>query len=348
MRYCGIDVHSDYSRLFVIDEDGAEMLSARVPTTEPAMRQEFDGREPMKIVLESGTHASWLAKVLEDCGHEVIVAHARRIQLIAENHRKTDEIDAELLARLLRADLDLLTESYVRGEEAERVRTALKARKHLVECRTKLSNAIRGLVRKTGHRLKSCQVRKLPETLGNAELPKLLKQTLAPLAFTIHALNGWIAKLDRQLEEMAEEFEIVEVFTDIFGVGAQTALAYAATIEDPFRFRRSKQVGAYFGLAPSVRNSGNEDSDDNNTGRITKSGDGLVRSLLVQSAHIMLQKGRPDSELRQFGKRIERKKGKKKAVVALARKLSVVMHTLWVTGREYDPWYWENHHGGGT
>ena len=345
MRDCGIDVHDEYSRFFILDEDGSEMLSARVRTTEPAMRAEFDGREPMRIVLESGTHATWLSKLLEECGHEVIVAHARRIQLIAENHRKTDRIDAELLARLLHSDLQLLTESYVRGEEAERVRTALKARKHLVECRTKLSNAIRGLTRKMGHRLDSCTVETLPETFAESDLPDVFKQMLGPLAFTIFALTGWIDKMDRQLEEMAEDYEIVEVFTDIFGVGTKTALAYAATIEDPFRFRRSKKVGAYFGLAPSVSNSGNEKSDENKTGRITKRGDGMVRSLLVQAAQTMLREDSPDSELRNFGKRIERKKGKKKAAVAVARKLSVVMHTLWVTGRDYDPWYYENHHG---
>lgn len=347
MLNCGIDVHQNYSRYSIIGKEGDEESAGKVKTTESAIRREFAHRERMRIVLESGTHAGWLSKVLEECGHEVIVAHARRIQLIAENRRKNDKIDAELLARLLRADLNLLTESYVRGEEAERVRTAIKARKHLVDCRTKLSNAIRGLVRKTGYRLESCTTRTIPKAVNDADLPDAWKAVLAPLAFSVFVLTGWIDKMDRQLEEIAENYEIVEVFREICGVGTQTALAYAAAIEDPFRFRRSKQVGAYFGMVPSVSNSGNEDNDQNNTGRITKQGDGLVRSLLVQAAHTMLQEGRPESELRQFGKRIERKKGKKKAAVALARKLCIVMHTLWTTGREYDPWYYENHYGSG-
>lgn len=345
MLNCGIDVHKSYSRISTIDEEGIEVESAKIETTEPALRRYFGGRDTMRIVLESGAHSNWISRVLEDCGHEVIVAHARRIQLIAENHKKTDKIDAELLARLLRADLKLLTESYVRGEEAERVRTALKARKHLVECRTKISNAIRGLLAKTGHQLDSCTVRTIPQTLGEAEIPEGLKAVLAPLGFTVFALTGWIDKMDRQLEEIAEDFEIVDVFREICGVGTKTALAYAATIEDPFRFRRSNQVGAYFGMTPSVDNSGNEETGENNTGRITKRGDGFVRSMLVQAAQTMLQEGRPDSELRRFGKRIERKKGKKKAAVALGRKLSTVMHTLWVTGRDYERFYWENHHG---
>lgn len=345
MLNCGIDLHKNYSRISCIDEEGNEVEKARVATREAALRHYFNGREPMRIVVESGTHASWVSRVLKDCGHEVIVAHARRIQLIAENKNKTDEIDAELLARLLRADMNLLTESYVRGEEAERVRTALKARRHLVECRTKLSNAIRGLVRKTGHQLEASTPRTIPEALAEAAIPNALKSVLGPLAFTVFALTGWIDKMDRQLEEIADDYEIVEVFTEICGVGTKTALAYAATIEDPFRFQRSSQVGAYFGMCPSVDNSGNEKTDENNTGPITKQGDGLVRSLLVQAAQTMLQEGRPDSELRQFGKRIERRKGKKKAVVATARKLSKVMHTLWVTGRDYEPFYYENHHG---
>jgi len=346
MLDCGIDAHKNYSLVSTIDEEGTEIEQAKLPTTEPAMRRHFDGREPMRIVLESGTDAAWLAGVLEDCGHEVIVAHARRIKLIAESKNKTDRIDAELLARLLRADMNLLCESYVRGQEAERIRTMLKARKHLVECRTKMANAIRGLLRKMGHRLPSCTPRTIPEALSQAEIPDLLKQALAPLGFAVFALTGWIDKMDQMLEDIADEFEIIEVFTQICGVGTLTALAYMATIEDPYRFESSKQVGAYFGMCPSVANSGNEDTGENNTGRITKQGDEMVRSLLVQAAHTMLRDGMVDSELRQFGKRIEAKKGKKKAAVALGRKLSKVMHKLWVTGRDYEPFYHQNHHGG--
>lgn len=345
MRYCGMDVHKNYSKVCILDEEGVIKDHGDVVTSEPEIRRRFQGQEPMQIVLESGTHATWLARVLTDCGHEVIVAHARRIQLIAESKRKTDAIDAEILARLLRADMELLTQSHVRGEEAERLRTLLKARRHLIECRTKLSNAIRGFVRKSGYRLESCSTSRLPEVLSEADIPSPLKMVLAPLGFSVFALTGWIQKMDRMLEQKADDYEIVDVFKDICGVGTKTALAYMATIEDPHRFNRSKQVSAYLGLCPSVANSGNEKTGENNTGAITKQGDELVRTLLVQAAHVMLRDGQRDSELRQFGKRIEEKKGKKKAVVAVARKLSVVMHTLWVTGRDYDPFYHQNHYG---
>lgn len=345
MLYCGIDVHKSYIRICIVDEDGDVVETAKIKTRKPAVDRWFAGRPEMRVVLESGADASWIAKALQAHGHEAIVAHARRIQLIAENHRKTDRVDAEILARLGRSDLELLTQSYVRGEEAERLRTLLKARRHLVECRTKLANAIRGLIQKTGHRLPPGGPETLPGKLGTAELPEPLKRALAPMGFSIYVLSGWIDKMDDQLEEAAQDHEqLVETFCEICGVGIQTALAYIATIEDPTRFDRSKQVGSYFGLAPSVSNSGNENSDANNTGSITKQGDGLVRSLLVQAAHTMLWSNQRDSELRRFGKRIEAKKGKQKAVVALARKLSVVMHTLWVTGRDYDPFYYENHH----
>lgn len=226
----------------------------------------------MQIVLESGTHATWLAKVLADCGHEVTVAHARQVKLIAESKNKTDEIDAEILARLLRADPELLCESYLRGEETERLRTLLKARRHLVECRTKLSNAIRGFCQKSGYRLDSCSTAKLAEVLGEAEIPGPLKTALAPMGFSVFALTGWIQKMDRMLEKEADQYEIIDVFKDICGVGTKTALAYMATLEDPHRFERSKQVGAYLGLCPSVDNSGNEKTDENNTGPITKQG----------------------------------------------------------------------------
>lgn len=133
-------------------------------------------------------------------------------------------------------------------------------------------------------------------------------------AFTIYVLSGWIEQMDTQLEEAAEAYdELVERFCDICGVGIQTALAYIVTIENPYRFRHSKRVGAYFWLAPSVSNSGNEETDDNQTGSITTEGDELVRSLLVQAAHTMLRADQRDSELRRFGKRIDAKKGKHKA-----------------------------------
>lgn len=345
MWKCGIDVHKNYSRIHTLDSQGAVVESTKLKTRKSAFQQTFQGRDPMRIVLESGTDAAWIAKTLRELGHEVIVAHARRIKLIAESAQKTDKRDAEWLAQLADSGLDLLCETHVRGEEAERIRTLLKARKQLVECRTKLSNALRGFVRKTGHRLPSGSPRTLPEKLSNAAVPRPLKAALGPMAFSIYVLSGWIAKMDAQLEEAAEEHaELVEKFRAICGVGLQTALAFVATIEKPARFERSKQVGAYLGLCPAVSNSGNEDGGANKTGGITKRGDGLLRHLLVQAAQTMLREGSRDSELRRFGKRIEAKKGKQKAAVAVARKLSVVMHTLWVRRREYDPFYYKKHH----
>ena len=141
MEYCGMDVHKKYSRVCELNEDGDILEEAKLPTTKPAIQRRFKDKEPMQIVLETGTESAWIAWCLENAGHEVTVAHARRIKLITDNDSKNDRNDAETLARLGRSDLELLTEAHVRGQGAQRIRAMLKARRRLVESRTKLGQS---------------------------------------------------------------------------------------------------------------------------------------------------------------------------------------------------------------
>jgi transposase len=153
---------------------------------------------------------------------------------------------------------------------------------------------------------------------------------------TIEHINAQIASFDKALEAQVEKSPGGQVLTTISGVGALTAMAFVLTLEDPSRFRRGRDVGAYLGLVPKQRQSGDSDPQL----RITKAGDGLVRKLLVQCAHHILGPFGVDSDLRRYGLRLAERGGKsakKKAVVAVARKLSVLMHRMWVTGEVYEP-----------
>ena len=342
MEYCGMDVHKKYSRVCELNEDGDILEEAKFPTTKQALQRRFGNREPMQIVLETGTESAWIAQSLENQGHEVIVAHARRIDLITDNDNKNDRNDAEMLARLGRSDLDLLTETHVRGKGAQRIRAMLKARTGLVQSRTKLANQIRGLVRQAGYTLRSGPPEKLEQIIGESDIPEALLVSVMPLAESVTALTERIDRLSSKLKKIARQIDTVDQLKEIDGVGWQTALCFVVTIENPGRFSSSKKVGAYFGLVPEVQNSGNEDSDTNHTGSITKNGDSMMRYLLVQAAQAMMR-SKTDSELKQFAKRIEAKKTNQIAAVACARKLAVVMHTLWKTGREYEPFYHQNH-----
>jgi transposase len=341
MEYCGMDVHKKYSRVCELNEDGDILEEAKLPTTKPAIQRRFKDKEPMQIVLETGTESAWIARCLENAGHEVTVAHARRIKLITDNDSKNDRNDAETLARLGRSDLELLTEAHVRGQGAQRIRAMLKARRRLVESRTKLANQIRGLARQANCQLPSGKPEQLERIINETDVPEALEVSIRPLAESITALTERIDELTAKLKKVANQLDTVDQLTDICGVGWQTALCFVVTIENPGRFSSSKKVGAYFGLVPEVNNSGNEDSDTNNTGSITKHGDSMMRYLLVQAGHAVMN-SRSDSELKQFAERIKAKKTSQVAAVACARKLAVLMHTLWVTGREYDPFYHQN------
>lgn len=343
MIYCGMDVHKKYIRVSQIDEEGDVIGELKLRTKKKFLQRQFDLEEPMRIVLETGTHAAWIARTLRDLGHEVIVAHARRIQLICQSRKKDDRTDAEVLARLGRSDLDLLIDTHVRGEAAQRIRTMLNARRALVESRTKLSNQVRSTVRQAGFRLPDGDPARLPELIEESEIEPILLEAVRPLAEMITELTEQIEEYEETLKEIADRIDVVKRLRQIDGVGWQTALCFVVTIEKPGRFQKSKKVAAYVGLDPTVRNSGNEDSDENNTGSISKRGDSLLRWLLVQAGH-SLMRTKKDSELKQFAERIKERKCTQVAAVAAARKIAVLMHVLWVTQRDYERFYHRDNH----
>jgi transposase len=222
-----------------------------------------------------------------------------------------------------------------RGEQAQLDLAVIRARAELMEARTKLINSARGLVKPLGERLKKCDADQVSVGLGE-RLSENAQAVIEPLLKAVEAISEEIGKYDEQLEQMAKRYPEVKVLQQVYGVGPVISLAFVLTLDDAQRFAHSRDVGPYLGLTPKQRDSGESQPELG----ISKAGDGLLRSLLVQGAHCILRKGAADSDLRAWGMgKIGNggKRAKKCAVVAVARKLAVLLHRLLVTGEVYEP-----------
>jgi transposase len=342
----GLDLGDKYSYLCLIDTGSGEVIEeGRLRTTPEAIRRRFASERPLRIAIETGTHSPWVSRLLEECGHEVLVANARRLRLIYSNKRKTDEIDAENLARLARLDPKLLYPVSHRGEQSQAHMALIRSRQALVDCRTQLVNHVRGAVKSFGHRLPKCPARTFHKRVQE-HIPEALLPALEPLLEQIASLTERIRDYDRRLVAISEEhYPETALLRQVEGIGPLTALTFVLTLEDPYRFEKSRSVGAYLGLVPATDRSGDSDPQK----RISKEGDEMLRKLLVGSAHYILGPFGSDSDLRRHGQKIASRGGKnakKRAAVAVARKLSVVLHRLWVTAEVYDPLYNTRRRGG--
>ena len=332
----GIDLGDRTSEMCVVTSDGQVRRRLRAAMTEPRLRKVLSGFERCRVVMEVGTHSPWVSRLATELGHEVIVANPRKVRLISHNEDKNDRIDAEILARLGRVDPQLLHPIRHRGEQAQRDRALLGVRDGLVRSRAAWVTQARGQAKALGLRLPRCTTEGFASRMRKEGLEEAYPG-LSVLVEQIHQLTQQIRILERQIERLCEtRYPETALLRQVSGVGALTALAYVLTLEDPKRFRRSRQVGAYLGLRPRRRQSGKGDP----LLRITKAGDPFLRRLLVQCAHYILGPFGPDTDLRRFGQRLIARGGRaarKKALVAVARKLAVLLHRLWITGEEYEP-----------
>ena len=330
----GLDVGDRYSQVFGVDEEGEVIEEGRLPTTEQALRRRFTGMDPARVVLEVGTHSPWMSRLLTEQGHEVLVANPRAIHRRGED--KSDAIDAESLARWGRSDPRLLRPVQHRSEDAQIDLAFLRARDRLMATRTKLINHVRGAVKSMGARIPKCSA-EVFHTRAELYVPRRLRPALQPVLQTIAGLTRTLREYERTLvRHCRDRYPDTARLTQVKGVGPVTALAFVLVLEDPHRFRSSRSVGAFVGLKPRQHESG----DGQPQLRISKRGDELLRKLLVQCGHYLLGPLGPDCDLRQWGLKLAArggKKGKKRASVAVARKLAVLLHTLWISGAVYEP-----------
>jgi transposase len=329
----GCDLGDKKSELCVLS-DGGGTLRASVRTTRKAMTAFFT-RAAAHVVIEVGAHSRWVCQLLEDLGHRVTVANPRRLKAISDSDTKTDRRDAELLARLGRADVDLLAPVQHRSRQTQADLAVAKGRDTLVATRTKLVNHVRGTVKSFGERLPSCTTASFARQT-RVLIPSDLKAALEPIYEAIQRIDEQIKEYDQLIERVAKRYPDVVAVSQINGVGVLTALVFILTIADKNRFKKSRMAGAFLGLRPRKSQSGKGDPEL----RITKSGDPFTRRLLVNGANYILGPFGQESDLRRWGLELAKRGGKnakKRAKVAVARKLAVLMHRLWVTGEVYEP-----------
>ena len=335
-RTIGIDLGDRKSHYCVLNEAGAVVEEGPVQSTPAAFLKHFGALQASLIAVEVGAHSRWASHVLRECGHEVIVANPVRLRLIHQSSRKSDRVDAAALARLVRVDPQLLGPVEHRSEEDQNMLSVLRVRDVLLRTRTKLINCARGLVKPTGARIPSCAASSFA-VYADRSVPAELRLALDPLIEQIRSLTKLIRQYDCKIAKIAAtKYPATQVLQQIQGVGSLTALGFVLTLGRSERFAHSRDAGAYIGLRPRRYQSG----ESNPQLGISKEGDGYLRRLLVNAAQYILGPFGPDTDLRRWGESLIARGGRgarKRAVVAVARKLSVLLHRLWVTGEVYDP-----------
>jgi transposase len=332
----GVDLGDQWSHYCILGLEGETLAEGQLRTTPQDVAEFFEALNVARVVVEVGTHSAWVREVICGYGHEVLVANPRLMEGSKRRKRKNDRIDAHKLARLGRVDPESLHPIQHRSREVRQDLVVLRARDALVAARTELINATRGLVKSMGTRLPKSSSPSFAQKVEEA-VPVEMREALLPLVRMAAALSGCIQEYDEKIEKLGrEKYGHTALLRQVKGVGPITALAYILTLENPERFVKSRDVGPYLGLVPKQEDSGESQPQLG----ISKTGDTMLRKLLVGSAHYILGPFGPDTDLRRYGLRLcERggKNAKKRAAVAVARKLAVLLHCLWVSGEVYEP-----------
>jgi transposase len=332
----GMDLGDKTSRYCLLSDEGEILREGQVATTKAGMTGTFGRIGRARIAIEVGTHSPWVSRLLRSFGHELVVANPRQVKLITESSRKDDRLDAQTLARLARIDPQLLRPIQHRSEKAQTALMVIRVRAALIAARSSLVNTARGLAKALGERLPKCDADQMG-VLRAESLPPNLRQVLEPLLKEVESLTEKIKDSDREIEQIArKDYPETALLQQVGGVGPLIALTFVLTVEDKDRFQKSCDIGCYVGLRPRRSDSGQSQPQL----RITKAGDPYLRTMLVQGAHYIISRRGPDTDLKRWGLHLaERggKRAKKKAVVAVARKLGILLHRLWVTGEVYEP-----------
>lgn len=331
----GIDLGDRHSQICMLDKRGERVMERRVMTTKAGIRSLMEKVEPCRVVIEAGTPAAWVARLLEGLGHEVKTVNPRRMRRIYENDSKSDVVDARELADAGLYRWEKLPVVRLRGEASQEKLSILSARDALVQARTGLVNLVRSLLKQAGVPARKCSTEAFASKVAPL-VPEGLRTAVDPLLAEITSLTERVKELDARVVRAGVADPAICALRQVKGVGPVTAAAFVWTLEDPDRFAKSRAVGPFLGLRPRRDQSGETDRQL----PITKAGNPYLRRLLVGCAQYILGPFGPDTALRRWGLKLaERggKRAKKKAVVGVARKLAVLLHHLWVTGEVYEP-----------
>jgi transposase len=333
MQHIGIDVHKNSCQVCILTEDG-ELIEHRIKTDRSSFDTLFKDRPCARILIESSTESEWVARCLEQLGHEVIVADPNFAQMYATRSKKvkTDKRDARTLCEACR--LGAYRPAHRTSDKQRDVRAHLAVRETLVRTRSKYISLICALARREGCRIKSGVSRSFATRVEEAELPPQVLIQVEPLLIMLKSLNEQIKLANEKLAEIVKDDEVVKRLTSVPGVGPVTATTYAATLDGAARFQDARQVRSYLGLVPREHSSG----EKQHRGRISKAGNSRARSLMVEAAWALLRCKTPKNQaLHDWTARIAARRDKATAVVALARKMAGIMYAIWRDGTEFNP-----------
>jgi transposase len=332
MEYGAIDLHTRESEIRIVDDQGVVVLTTRIATSAERLTAVFGARPPLRVLLESGTESEWVAQWLERLGHTVIVADPNYLPMYGARARrvKTDQRDAAVLAEANRCG-HFRPAHRVSAAQAQ-IRQQLQVREALVRMRTQAINLMRAQIRRTGRRVPSGEAGHFLRRVATLTLPPSLTTTLAPLVALLDALAPALATADAALRQAATADPIVRRLMTAPGVGPITALAVRATLDDVTRFRDAAAATAYLGLVPREHSSG----ERRQRGGITKQGARYARTVLVQASWVIWRLTRgPGAALSAWAHRLAHRRGKKIAVVALARRLARILFAMWRDERPF-------------
>src|ERR1017187_5079837 len=332
----GVDLGDQWSNYCILGLGGETLAEGQFRTRRQEVGEFFQGLAVSRVVFKVGTHSAWVREMIAGLGHEVLVANARQMEGSKRRRRKNDRIDAAKLARLGRMDPKSLYPIQHRSTEVREDLLVIRVRDSLVESRTKLISTVRGMVKTMGARVPGCSSVSFSGKAAD-QIPPEVRATLQPLLRLIQTLSEEIKSYEKRIEKLgSEKYMDTKLLRQGNGGGPVTSLAYVLTLETPQRFKRSRDVGPYLGLVPQQEDSG----DSQPQLGISKTGDRMLRKLLVGSAHYILGPFGPDTDLRRFGMKLSQRGGKnakKRASVAVARKLAVLLHRLRSSGEVYEP-----------
>lgn len=334
----GMDISDKKNQVCMLNQYGEVIETCQVPNTVKGIEKYFGKYPDAQVIIEAGTHSPWISRTLITIGCKVLVGNPRKLRFIWQSDKKDDIRDAEMLARVGRFDPNLLYPVQHRGEQAQADLALIKARDILVQTRSGLINHVRGAVKSVGARIVKCSAASFHKR-AMENLPAVLQPALLSIVSQIEELTRNIRNFERAIDAISKErYPETGCLQRVGGVGPITSLAFILTLEEPTRFNKSREVGPFLGLTPRRDQSGEQDKQL----RITKAGNTYLRKLLVGSAHYILGAFGKECDLRSYGLNIARQGGKnakRRAVVAVARKLAVLLHRLWITGEVYDPFH---------
>lgn len=332
-EFAGIDLGKEVLSYHVVNARGVTLRRGRTEASAQAVSEALAGLRPQSIGVEAGPYGSWLVSGLRTAGLPGVLIETRRMKQFGQYSKvKTDARDAEKIAQAMRCGL--YTAVHLKSEAARRARTLLRAKAMLTRARLSLQGSARGLLKEYGVKLKRQSGGRFDEAIRQAllELDETVRLAVQPILAGLGELRRQEAVLDREIRQRAKADTVCRLLMTAPGVGPVVALAYRATLDDPHRFATGELVGAYLGLTPAKYASGETDRD----GAITRQGDRLARTYLFEAATVILGRLRRPCHLRQWGLALAERRGKRRATVALARKLAIVLHRMWLSEQPFD------------